>query len=93
MLKCSLKKERLNFLGGWVTSKTAMGVEPISTGHLGNLFTNDPDAALDTVSPNVNSFFTSTQAFLHYTIKFLGHCKNDQHLIVIGGSTNTFPQG
>lgn len=49
MLKCSLRKERLNFLGGWGTSKAAMGAEPIPAGDLGDLFMNDPDAALDTL--------------------------------------------
>jgi hypothetical protein len=46
MLKCSLKKECLNFMDGWQTSEAAMYA--VSTpADLDTLFVNDPNTALD----------------------------------------------
>lgn len=46
MLKYSLKKERLNFMDGWVTSEAAMSAVSMPNG-LNSLFVDDPDSALD----------------------------------------------
>ena len=47
MLKYSFKKERLNFMDGWPTSKAVMSEVPAPTRDLGSLFAGDPDTALD----------------------------------------------
>lgn len=47
MLKYSLKKERLNFMAGWLTSEAAMREVPAPSADLNSLFLNDPDVALD----------------------------------------------
>jgi hypothetical protein len=46
MLKYSLKKERLNFMDGWVTSEATMGAVSMPN-DLNSLFVDDPDTALD----------------------------------------------
>ena len=56
LLKCSLKKERLNFMVRWPTSEAAMsGVSQPSNDLLSTLFVGDPDAALDIM---LNDFST-----------------------------------
>jgi hypothetical protein len=44
MLKYSIKKERLNFMHGWSTSEAAMSKVSETTGDLGSLIVDDPDA-------------------------------------------------
>jgi hypothetical protein len=47
MLKFSLKKKRLDFMAGWVTSESELtNVEPV---HLGSLVGDDGELALDGV--------------------------------------------
>jgi hypothetical protein len=51
MLKHSLKKERLNFMNGWLTSEAPMS-EVLKADNLSSLFADDPEfpgAALDTL--------------------------------------------
>ena len=49
LLKFSLKKERLNFMDGWVTSEAAMLGTPKSTHELSALFMDSSDGVMDSI--------------------------------------------
>jgi hypothetical protein len=56
MLKFSLKKDRLDFMKGWLTSEEALSVEPKPIHTLSSLFVEDPDTALDNMLNGFNAY-------------------------------------
>lgn len=49
LLKFSLKKGRLNFMDGWLTSEVAMRVPQQDDDLLGNLFSANSDSVMDKI--------------------------------------------
>ena len=55
LLKFLLKKERLNFTHGWLTSEAAMSIS-MPRHDLGSLTGDDPEAALDNMLKELSSY-------------------------------------
>jgi hypothetical protein len=55
LLKFMLKKERLDFMDGWVTLEAAMSVPQQADDLLSTLFSDNPDSVMD----NILNMFSS----------------------------------
>lgn len=56
LLKFTLKKQRLNFMEGWQTSKEVMCGTPDPAHDLHTLFVGNPDTAMDDVLNAISSY-------------------------------------
>ena len=57
LLKFSIKKQRLNFMNGWLMSGIAMGGVPQPTHGLDSLFVGNPDVMMDSILNAINNYY------------------------------------
>jgi hypothetical protein len=57
LLKFSIKKQRLNFMDGWLMSGTAMGRVPQPTHSLDSLFVGNPDVTMDSILNAIDNYY------------------------------------
>ena len=53
----SIKKQRLNFMDGWLTSGTAMGGVPQPTYGLDSLFVGNPNVTMNSILNAIDNYY------------------------------------